>query len=213
MRLQEHGFGEFGKKLLVDFRVPDHFHRLLARWNVLVVGLPVAFPYDAVEHDADFLPAGVLVERSGDQARRDLLMQIHRGEQFAERENKEQRSLDILAIFPCTPLFRGSQESDLVHALLDLKTEILEHRGRRRQQFFFIARLKEPGLHGPVHGRFCRQLQQLGRLRVRDTSGQQHDRGQTGSQRFQVASPACEQPLRIVWSCRQSPELFFLRRT
>ena len=80
MRFQEHGFGKFGEKLLIDFRIPDHFHMLLTRWNILAIGLSVAFPYDAVEHDAYFLPGGCLIERPGDQARRDLLVQIYRVE-------------------------------------------------------------------------------------------------------------------------------------
>ena len=84
MRFQEHGFGEFSEKLLVDFRVTDHFHMLLARWNILLIGLSVTFPYDTVEHDTYFLPGGFLIERPGDQAGRDFLVQIHRGDQLAE---------------------------------------------------------------------------------------------------------------------------------
>ena len=84
MCFQEHGFGKFSEKLLVDVRVSDHFHMLLARWNILLIGLSVAFPDDAVEHDTYFLPGGFLIERPGDQARCDLLVQIYRVEQFAE---------------------------------------------------------------------------------------------------------------------------------
>ena len=84
MRFQEYGFGEFGEKLLVDFRVPDHFHMLLAWWYILTIGLSVAFPYDAIEHDTYLLPGGFLIERPGNQARCDLLVQIYRGKQFAK---------------------------------------------------------------------------------------------------------------------------------
>jgi hypothetical protein len=37
MRFQEYGFGELGKKLLVDFLILDHFHRLLAGRDVLAI--------------------------------------------------------------------------------------------------------------------------------------------------------------------------------
>jgi hypothetical protein len=84
MRFQEYGFGELGKKLLVDFLILDHFHRLLAGRDVLAISLSVAFPYDAIKHDTDLLPGGVLVERSGDQACRDLLVQIHGDKQFTK---------------------------------------------------------------------------------------------------------------------------------
>src|SRR5687767_2831863 len=55
MGLQKHGFGEFSEKLLVDFRVPNHFHMLFTRRNILVIGLAISLPYDTVEHNAYFL--------------------------------------------------------------------------------------------------------------------------------------------------------------
>src|SRR5262245_35978198 len=84
MRFQEHGFGELGEKLLVYLRVSDHFHILFTRRNILVIGLAIALPYNAVKYNAYFLSGGFLVERSGNQPRCDLLVKIHWHPKFPE---------------------------------------------------------------------------------------------------------------------------------
>ncbi len=78
MGLQKHGFGELGKKLLINLRIADHFHILCSGRNVLIIDLAIPLPDDPVEHNADLLTGRFAVERTGHEGRGDLLMQIYR---------------------------------------------------------------------------------------------------------------------------------------
>src|SRR5688572_83273 len=53
-RLQEYCLRQLGKELLVQRRVPQHFHMLLTGRDVLAIGVAISFPDDPIEHDPDF---------------------------------------------------------------------------------------------------------------------------------------------------------------
>ena len=55
MGFKKYRLGELGKKLLIDFRIANHFHVLLTGRDILIIDLAVTLPNDPIEHDTHFL--------------------------------------------------------------------------------------------------------------------------------------------------------------
>src|SRR5688572_10707937 len=101
---------------------------LLARRQVLAVGVAISFPNDPIEHDPDFATRPIRVDRSLDKNGGNFLVEIHRYNDMSQRKDEDQKTADVLTILPGASLLGGPQKADILHAFLHLKPEVLEDR-------------------------------------------------------------------------------------
>ena len=150
--------------MLVQRRVPQHFHMLLTGRHVLAIGVAISFPDDPIEYNPDFATRPIRIDRSLDKNGGNFLVEIHRDNDMSQREHEDQKTADVLTILPGASLLRGPQKADILHAFLHLKAEVLEDRRGGRQQLCLITCFEQAGLHRAVYCAFRCELKQLTRV-------------------------------------------------